>query len=181
MHRAPPTRFLAFITLWSILVYYPVARWSWHSDGWSRNLGIMDFAGGTPVHIVSGTTVAAFAIFCSIEEKSSGKLSLAAGKALQTLGQRLYKRLISPWFELWENLCSLFRLFAVCFFGKTPPPPPPLVNRHAQSGDESDGDEVQEVEPYSVNYVILGTALLVSPGRAALHTRRFPHLLTSAH
>ncbi|KAH9216099.1 ammonium transporter AmtB-like domain-containing protein [Leptodontidium sp. 2 PMI_412] len=68
MQRVRPARFLVFISLWSVLVYYPVARWSWYTDGWSKKLGIMDFAGGTPVHIVSGTTVATFSTFCSIEQ-----------------------------------------------------------------------------------------------------------------
>jgi len=67
MQRARPARFLVFISIWSVLVYYPVARWSWDIEGWSKKLGVMDFAGGTPVHIVSGTTVATFAIFCSFE------------------------------------------------------------------------------------------------------------------
>ncbi|KAK4209663.1 Rh-like protein/ammonium transporter [Rhypophila decipiens] len=69
MHRARPARFIIFITLWSFFVYFPIARWSWSSYGWSKQLGTLDFAGGTPVHIVSGTTVAAFAIFCSIEAR----------------------------------------------------------------------------------------------------------------
>ncbi len=46
--------FLLFIILWSILVYDPVAHWVWGVGGWIRNLGALDFAGGTVVHISSG-------------------------------------------------------------------------------------------------------------------------------
>lgn len=67
MHRVRPARFLIFVSIWSVVVYDPVARWSWDPNGWSNKLGVMDFAGGTPVHIVSGTTIAAFAVFCSVE------------------------------------------------------------------------------------------------------------------
>jgi Amt family ammonium transporter len=42
--------YLAFITLWSILVYAPVAHWVW-GGGWLGKLGALDFAGGTVVHI----------------------------------------------------------------------------------------------------------------------------------
>ncbi|ETI24842.1 hypothetical protein G647_04212 [Cladophialophora carrionii CBS 160.54] len=54
-------RFLLFITLWVTLVYCPVARWTWHPQGWSKLRGAMDFAGGTAVHVCSGSSVAAFA------------------------------------------------------------------------------------------------------------------------
>lgn len=62
-------RFLVFISIWSILVYDVIARWSWHPAGWSRRLGSLDFAGGTAVHITSGTTVAAVAVFYAFETK----------------------------------------------------------------------------------------------------------------
>ena len=45
---------IAFMLLWSTLVYDPLAHWSWGTDGWLRNLGVLDFAGGTVVHISSG-------------------------------------------------------------------------------------------------------------------------------
>lgn len=63
----PAGRFLIFISLWSLLVYNPVARWTWHWAGWSNQLGVMDFAGGTAVHITSGTTVLAFYIFYALQ------------------------------------------------------------------------------------------------------------------
>jgi Amt family ammonium transporter len=42
--------YLAFIVLWSLLVYSPVAHWVW-GNGWLASLGALDFAGGTVVHI----------------------------------------------------------------------------------------------------------------------------------
>jgi Amt family ammonium transporter len=45
--------YLAFITLWSLVVYAPVAHWVW-GGGWLAKLGAMDFAGGTVVHINAG-------------------------------------------------------------------------------------------------------------------------------
>jgi Amt family ammonium transporter len=45
--------YLAFITLWSLLVYAPVAHWVW-GGGWLAGLGALDFAGGTVVHVNAG-------------------------------------------------------------------------------------------------------------------------------
>ncbi len=46
--------FIAFVLLWSTLVYDPLAHWVWGVGGWLRNLGTLDFAGGTVVHISAG-------------------------------------------------------------------------------------------------------------------------------
>ncbi len=45
---------LWFIGLWSILVYAPIAHWVWEPGGWLFEMGVLDFAGGTVVHINSG-------------------------------------------------------------------------------------------------------------------------------
>jgi Amt family ammonium transporter len=45
--------YLAFITLWSLVVYAPVCHWVW-GGGWLGNLGAIDFAGGTVVHVNAG-------------------------------------------------------------------------------------------------------------------------------
>ena len=45
---------LWFIGLWSVLVYSPIAHWVWGSGGFLNDAGILDFAGGTVVHINSG-------------------------------------------------------------------------------------------------------------------------------
>ncbi|KOR29682.1 ammonia channel protein [Achromatium sp. WMS1] len=43
-----------FIGLWSLLVYVPVAHWVWEPGGWLAQMGALDFAGGTVVHINAG-------------------------------------------------------------------------------------------------------------------------------
>jgi Amt family ammonium transporter len=48
--------FVLFTILWSILVYSPLAHWVWSVDGWLYQLGALDFAGGTVVHISSGVS-----------------------------------------------------------------------------------------------------------------------------
>jgi Amt family ammonium transporter len=45
---------LLFMTLWSLLVYVPVAHWVWAPGGWMADKGVLDFAGGTVVHINAG-------------------------------------------------------------------------------------------------------------------------------
>jgi Amt family ammonium transporter len=48
--------FLLFITLWSLIVYVPVAHWVWEPTGWLAARGVLDFAGGTVVHINAGVS-----------------------------------------------------------------------------------------------------------------------------
>lgn len=48
--------FILFVILWTTLVYDPLAHWVWGVGGWLRNLGALDFAGGTVVHISSGVS-----------------------------------------------------------------------------------------------------------------------------
>lgn len=43
-----------FVALWLTIVYVPVAHWVWGADGWAYKLGVIDFAGGTAVHINAG-------------------------------------------------------------------------------------------------------------------------------
>ncbi|THU94554.1 ammonium transporter [Dendrothele bispora CBS 962.96] len=54
---------LVFVFLWSTLVYDPIASWTWNTNGWSNRLPSYDFAGGTPVHISSGTAALAISIY----------------------------------------------------------------------------------------------------------------------
>jgi Amt family ammonium transporter len=50
-------RAYALFTLgWTTLVYDPIAHWSWNSEGWLAQLGAIDFAGGTVVHLSSGVS-----------------------------------------------------------------------------------------------------------------------------
>ena len=43
-----------FITLWSLFIYAPIAHWVWAPSGWANQMGVLDFAGGTVVHINAG-------------------------------------------------------------------------------------------------------------------------------
>jgi Amt family ammonium transporter len=43
-----------FAVLWSLLVYAPIAHWVWEPGGWLAQMGVLDFAGGTVVHINAG-------------------------------------------------------------------------------------------------------------------------------
>ncbi len=48
--------FVVFSLLWATFVYDPLAHWVWGVDGWLRTLGVLDFAGGTVVHVSSGVS-----------------------------------------------------------------------------------------------------------------------------
>ena len=53
--------FVAFAALWALLVYSPLAHWVW-GGGWLQQLGALDFAGGTVVHIASAAAALAAAL-----------------------------------------------------------------------------------------------------------------------
>lgn len=59
--------FVIFTLLWTTLVYDPVAHWVWGESGWLRQLGSLDFAGGTVVHITAG--VAALTMCYALRHK----------------------------------------------------------------------------------------------------------------
>lgn len=48
------TSYILFIALFGIFVYAPLAHWTWHPDGFLFKMGVLDFAGGTVVHISAG-------------------------------------------------------------------------------------------------------------------------------
>jgi ammonium transporter, Amt family len=56
------TSYILFICLFSILVYAPLAHWSWHPQGFLYQMGALDFAGGTVVHISAGCAALAGAL-----------------------------------------------------------------------------------------------------------------------
>jgi Amt family ammonium transporter len=66
--------FLIFSILWSIIVYNPMAHWVW-GGGWIQQMGALDFAGGTVVHINAGISALVMAIMlgCRRGYKSSGQ------------------------------------------------------------------------------------------------------------
>ena len=56
------TSYILFICLFSLLVYAPLAHWTWHPDGFLFKMGVFDFAGGTVVHISAGMAALAGAL-----------------------------------------------------------------------------------------------------------------------
>jgi Amt family ammonium transporter len=55
--------YLLFICLFSIFIYCPLAHWTWHPNGFLRSLGVLDFAGGTVVHISAGVAALVGAVY----------------------------------------------------------------------------------------------------------------------
>jgi Amt family ammonium transporter len=58
-----------FMALWSLIVYAPIAHWVWAPSGWASQLGVLDFAGGTVVHINAGV---AGLVCCLVLGKRTG-------------------------------------------------------------------------------------------------------------
>lgn len=56
------TGYLLFMVLFSLFIYAPLAHMTWHPDGLLRNLGVLDFAGGTVVHMSAGYAALAGAL-----------------------------------------------------------------------------------------------------------------------
>jgi Amt family ammonium transporter len=54
--------YLLFLCLFSIFIYCPLAHWTWHPDGFLRRMGVLDFAGGTVVHMSAGLAALAGAM-----------------------------------------------------------------------------------------------------------------------
>ena len=75
--------YLLFTLIWATFVYDPVAHWVWGSGGLLRNLGALDFAGGTVVHILAG--------FSALRAK--GFVETSAGlRLVQGVGPRIELR-----------------------------------------------------------------------------------------
>jgi len=56
------TSYLLFMCLFSLFVYAPLAHWTWHPDGFLHRMGVLDFAGGTVVHMSAGLAALAGAM-----------------------------------------------------------------------------------------------------------------------
>jgi Amt family ammonium transporter len=75
--------YVAFITLWSIVVYAPIAHWVW-GGGWLSKLGALDFAGGTVVHINAAAAALAAALVVGAR-KDYGRQALLPHNAMYVL------------------------------------------------------------------------------------------------
>ncbi|HEY7054091.1 MAG TPA: ammonium transporter [Mycobacterium sp.] len=60
--RAKFAAWMLFVPLWAVAVYAVVAHWVWGPGGWLVNLGVLDYAGGLVVEIVSGASALALAV-----------------------------------------------------------------------------------------------------------------------
>ncbi len=67
--RVKFTSYLIFICLFSLLIYCPLAHWTWHPDGFLRKWGVLDFAGGTVVHMSAGFAALAGAFILGKREQ----------------------------------------------------------------------------------------------------------------
>ncbi|KAN0095826.1 Ammonium transporter AmtB-like domain containing protein [Hyaloscypha variabilis] len=65
VERGRVVSLIPFIFLWATFIYCPLAHMVWSDTGFLGNLGVLDFAGGTPVHICSGATASALSIYLS--------------------------------------------------------------------------------------------------------------------
>lgn len=53
---------VVFMFIWSTIIYDAIACWTWNPSGWVARMGGIDFAGGTPVHISSGSAALAYSL-----------------------------------------------------------------------------------------------------------------------
>ena len=67
--------FLLFSIVWVTIVYDPLCHWVWGKGGWLAELGLLDFAGGTVVHIAAGFSALAFALVVG-KRKGFGKMAM---------------------------------------------------------------------------------------------------------
>lgn len=81
-----------FVLLWSIFIYYPLAHIVWSSTGFLAKLGVLDFAGGTVIHINAGITALILAILLrepykyNNEQAKGNNLWILMGTVLLWLG-----------------------------------------------------------------------------------------------
>jgi Amt family ammonium transporter len=68
------TAYVLFTLLFALLVYAPLAHWSWHPEGFLFQMGALDFAGGTVVHISAGCAALAGALVLKRRKSHINKL-----------------------------------------------------------------------------------------------------------
>ena len=68
-----------FSVLWFTLVYCPVAHWVWGAGGWLNKMGVLDFAGGTVVHIAAGVSALSLALLLGPRKGFKEKVPMEPG------------------------------------------------------------------------------------------------------
>ena len=81
--------FVIFMVLWATFVYDPVCHWVWGIGGWIRDMGALDFAGGTVVHINAGIAALMTAIFIGKRNGTTNKAILPHNLPFTILGTAL--------------------------------------------------------------------------------------------
>ncbi|MCX7779538.1 MAG: ammonium transporter [Negativicutes bacterium] len=81
--------FAVFTLAWATLVYDPVAHWVWGVGGWMRELGVLDFAGGTVVHILSGVSGLVIALMIGKRKGYGTEIMLPHHLPMTVLGASL--------------------------------------------------------------------------------------------
>jgi Amt family ammonium transporter len=69
--------YILFIVLFSLLIYAPLAHWTWHSEGFLFKMGVLDFAGGTVVHMSAGFAALAASMYLRNKGESKAPISPA--------------------------------------------------------------------------------------------------------
>lgn len=67
--------YIVFMALFSLFIYAPLAHWTWHPDGFLFKMGVLDFAGGTVVHMSAGFAALAASIY--LRNRSEAKHSIS--------------------------------------------------------------------------------------------------------
>jgi len=82
--------YIGFILLWATFIYCPLAHWVWASDGWLFQLGVLDFAGGTVVHIAAGISALVLALMLGARrDMEHGQVALPNNLTLTLTGAGL--------------------------------------------------------------------------------------------
>ena len=81
--------FAVFTVVWATLVYDPVAHWVWGIGGWLREMGVLDFAGGTVVHIISGVSGLVIALMIGKRKGYGSEVMLPHHLPMTVLGAGL--------------------------------------------------------------------------------------------
>ena len=66
------TSYILFVCLFSMFIYAPIAHWTWHPEGILFKMGVLDFAGGTVVHISAGCAALAAALY--LGQRKTGEM-----------------------------------------------------------------------------------------------------------
>jgi len=69
--------FILFLVLFSLLIYAPLAHWTWHPEGFLFAMGVLDFAGGTVVHMSAGFAALAASIYLRNKGQEKANISPA--------------------------------------------------------------------------------------------------------